>query len=144
MEEENERSIDEQITVTIKARTMPELREKLLAILGETSKETEGMEWDFPEHIKKIYPQYRRRKHSAAMLTVLHDKHKGEENSVDSLTMANEMIDRFPRLFRGKTPGKVSFGNIFSGTVLKKRGLIKIGYEEYEDGDDTYRVYWVE
>jgi len=78
------------------------------------------------------------------MLTVLHEKQKGKENSVDSLTMANEMIDRFPRLFRGKTPGKVSFGNIFSGTFLEKRGLLEIDYEKYEDSEDTYRAYWVE
>lgn len=134
---------NEEITVTVRAKTMPELRKKLLAILGEIETDADEFE-DFPDHIKEIYPDYKRHTHSAAILTVLYEKHRGEENAVDSLTLASEMIDRFPRLFRGKTPGKVSFGNIFSGTHLEKRGLVEIGYEEYKDSDEKYRVYWVE
>jgi len=133
-----------ELIVTVKARSMPELRKKLLAILGETESDTSVFEEDFPEYIMKIYPDYKRHNHSAAILTILHEKHKGEENAVDSLTLANEMMDRFPRLFKGKTAGKVSFGNIFSGTYLEKKGLIKIGYEKYEDSEDEYRKYWVE
>ena len=132
-----------ELTVTVKAKNMPELREKLLAILGETEY-IDTSEEDFPENIKEIYPDYQRHTHSAAILTILHEKHKGKKNAVDSLTLANEMIDKFPRLFKGKTVGKVSFGNIFSGTFLKKKGLIKIGYEKYEDSEDKYRIYWVE
>ena len=131
-----------EIVVTVRAKNMPELREKLLAILGEVGNETNGEA--FPEEIKKIYPDYKRHKHSAAMLTILHEKHKGKKNAVDSWTLAEEMMDKFPRLFKGKTQGKVSFGNIFSGTFLEKRKLLKIDYEKYEDSEGNYRIYWVE
>lgn len=132
-----------EIVVTVRAKNMPELRQKLLAILGEVEYETKEQE-DFPEQIKKIYPEYKRHEHSAAMLTILHEKHEGKKNAVDSKTLAGEMMEKFPRLFIGKTQGKVSRGNIFSGTFLEKQGLLKIGYEKYEDSEDEYRTYWVE
>jgi hypothetical protein len=131
-----------EIVVTVRAKNMPELRGKLLEILGEAEENSNGEE-EFPENIKKIYPDYKRHKHSAAMLTILAEKHKGKTNAVDSWDLANEMMDRFPRLFKGKTQGKVSNGNIFSGTFLEKRGLLKIGYKKYEDSENEYRIYWV-
>jgi len=130
-----------EIVVTVRAKNTQELREKLLAILGETETATNGEE-DFPDDIKQLYPDHSRHKHSAAMLTVLHEKHKGEQNAVDSITLADEMMDRFPKLFKGKTQGKVSFGNIFSGTFLERRGLLHIGYKKYDDSEDEYRIYW--
>ncbi len=135
---------NDEIIVTVRAKNIAELREKLLKILGETELEENNSEEDFPEEIKELYPTYKRHQHSAAMLTVLHEKHKGEKNAVDSYDLADEMMDRFPRMFKGKTTGKVSKGNIFSATYLEKKGLLKIGYEKYEDIDDEYRVYWVE
>jgi hypothetical protein len=78
------------------------------------------------------------------MLTVLHEKHQGKQNAVDSLKLAEEMVDRFPRLFKGKTVGKVSAGNVFSGNGLKKRKLIQVNYAKYEDSENEYRMYWVQ
>jgi len=76
------------------------------------------------------------------MLAVLHAKHKGKANAVASLDLAKEMMGMFPSLFIGKTEGQVSFGNIFAGTYLKKRGLINI--EVCEEKDWEYRIYWVD
>ena len=39
--------------------------------------------------------------------------------------------------------GQVSRGNIFAGTNLLNRGLLKIDYKKYEDRDDEYRAYWM-
>jgi hypothetical protein len=132
-----------ELVVTVRAKNMPELRKKLLAILGETEPETTASEEDFPDSIKSIFPGYKERIHGAAMLTVLHEKHKGKENAVDSSTLAKEMIDRFPRLFKGKTFGEVSAGNVFSGNGLKKNNLIQIELSKDEDSEDEYRMYWV-
>jgi hypothetical protein len=131
------------LVITVRAKNMPELRKKLLAILGETEQEATVPEEDFPDSIKSIFPAYEERVHGAAMLAVLHEKHKGKENAVDSPTLAKEMIARFPRLFKGKTFGEVSRGNVFSGNGLKKKNLIKIDLK-YEDSEDEYRMYWVE
>jgi hypothetical protein len=133
-----------ELTVTIRAKNMPELRKKLLAMLGETESDTNVTEEDFPDDIKSIFPDYEYRTHGAAMLTVLHEKHQGKQNAVDSLKLAEEMVDRFPRLFKGKTVGKVSAGNVFSGNGLKKRKLIQVDYAKYEDSEDEYRMYWVQ
>jgi hypothetical protein len=98
-------------------------------------------EVDFPEHIKEIYPDYEDHPHSAAILAVLHANHKGKANAVESLDLAKEMMEMFPSLFIGKTEGQVSFGNIFAGTFLKKKGLINIEVRQSEGF--RYRVYWV-
>lgn len=139
---------DGEIVVTVRARSMPELREKLLAILGETEKTKEiveeGATEDFPSAIKELYPDYIRHPHSAAMLTLLHEMHKGEEKAVTSWILADEMMTRFPRLFKGKTRGQVSFGNIFPGNFLQKKRLINIGYTKAPDGGNNFRLYWVE
>jgi len=133
-----------ELTVTIKAKNMPELRKKLLAMLGETESDTDVSKEDFPDNIKRIFPDYEYRAHGAAILTVLHEKHQGKQNAVDSLKLAEEMLDRFPRLFKGKTVGQISAGNVFSGNGLKKRRLIQIDYEQYTDSENEYRVYWVQ
>lgn len=132
-----------ELVVTVRAKNMPELKKKLLAIIGEGEEEVSASEEDFPDAIKQIFPDYARRTHGAAMLTVLHEKHKGKANAVDSYKLAEEMVDRFPRLFKGKTIGKVSAGNVFSGNGLLKKKLIEKDMEKYEDSDDLYRVYWV-
>ncbi len=134
---------DGELVVTVRAKNMPELRKKLLAILGETESGANVLEEDFPDSIKSIFPDYEERTHGVAMLTVLHEKHKGKENAVDSPTLAKEMIDRFPHLFKGKTFGEVSKGNVFSGNGLLKKNLIQIDYQKYEDSEDEYRMYWV-
>jgi len=133
-----------EITVTVKARSIPELVERLQKVLGEykATQTTKQESADFPESIKKIYPDYEEHPHSAAILAVLHAKHKGKANAVESLDLAKEMMDMFPSLFIGKTEGQVSFGNIFAGTYLKKRGLINIEIQKREDW--KYRVYWVD
>jgi|SRR3990170_1920732 len=137
-----------ELVVTVRAKSMPDLRRKLLAILGEEEtkpepeSDTTESAADFPDAIKSILPDYADRTHGAAMLTVLHEKHKGKENSVDSSKLAEEMVDRFPRLFRGYTVGKVSSGNVFAGNGLKSKNLIQ--FENHEDSDDQYRLYWVE
>jgi hypothetical protein len=49
---------------------MPELRRKLLAIIGEGEEEIANSGEDFPDYIKEIFPDYAKRIHGAAMLTV--------------------------------------------------------------------------
>lgn len=105
---------------------------------GPTEVELEHL---FPDFIKKFYPNYKDNYHSAAMLTVLHDKHKGKANAVESLDLAKEMKARFPTLFREVPEGKISFGNIFAGTYLKKKGLIQIEIRTEKGWE--YRLYWV-
>jgi hypothetical protein len=138
-------SIDGEITVTIRANSITELIEKLQKVLGQykTSQITVSQEAaDFPESIKQIYPDYAEHPHSAAMLAVLHANHTGKAHAVESLDLAKEMMSAFPNLFIGKTEGQVSFGNIFAGTYLQKRGLINIEIREREDWE--FRVYWVD
>ena len=137
---------EEGITLTIKARDLSELREKLMAHLAELgvkvseeAEEPEEVEIDFPEEIKRIYPDYEYNYHSAAMLTVLHEKHKGKEKMVSSRDLAKEMKERFPEYFRRVPIKKISWGNIFAGTQLEERGLIHI-----ERDKDRRRFYWVE
>jgi hypothetical protein len=131
------------IVVTVKAKSIPELVDRLQKILGQYKSmqpaQTQQQEVDFPEHIKKIYPKYQDNPQSAAMLAVLHANHKGKANAVESLELAKEMMQMFPSLFIGKTEGKVSAGNVFSGNFLKKEGLINI---EVRDDEGEYRVYW--
>lgn len=133
-----------EIVVTVKAKSIPELVDKLQKILGQykSMQPVQQQKVAFPEHIKQIYPDYEDHQHSAAMLAVLHASHKGKANAVESLDLAKEMMAMFPRLFIGKTEGQVSFGNIFAGTYLKKRGLVNI--EKRKEGDWEYRVYWVD
>jgi len=133
-----------EIIVTVKASNIPELVDKLQKILGQykAMQPIQQKQVDFPEHIKQIYPDYEDHPHSAAMLAVLHAKHKGKTNAVESLDLAKEMMAMFPSLFIGKTEGKVSFGNIFAGTYLQKRGLIRIEVRRREDWE--YRIYWVD
>jgi hypothetical protein len=134
----------EKENVTVKAKSIPELVDKLQKILGQykSMQSVQPQEVDFPENIKKIYPDYDDHPHSAAMLAVLHANHKGKAHAVVSLDLAKEMMSAFPSLFLGKTEGQVSFGNIFAGTYLQKRGLINIEIREEEDWE--YRVYWVD
>lgn len=131
------------IVVTVKAKSIPELVDRLQKILGQYKSmqpaQTQQQEVDFPEDIKKIYPNYQDNPHSAAMLAVLHANHKGKANAVESLELAKEMMQMFPSLFIGKTEGKVSAGNVFSGNFLMKEGLINI---EVRDDEGEYRVYW--
>ena len=127
-----------ELAVTVRAKNMPELRKKLLAILGEGEQQETAIDQDFPESIKNIFPGYAERAHGAAMLTVLREKHVEKENAVDSPTLAKEMIEKFPRLFAGKTFGEVSAGNVFSGNGLRKKNLIQIDLTE-----DESRMYWV-
>lgn len=133
-----------EIIVTVKAKSIPELVDKLQSILGQykSIQPIQPQEIDFPEHIKRIYPDYKDHPHSAAMLAVLYAKHRGRANAVESLKLAREMMEMFPNLFIGKTEGQVSFGNIFAGTYLKKRGLINI--EVRKERGWKYRVYWVD
>lgn len=134
-----------EITVTVKANSIAELVDKLQKILGQykaTVQVAKQEEVDFPEHIKQIYPDYEDHSHSAAMLSVLHAKHKGKANAVESIDLAREMMQMFPSLFIGKTEGQVSAGNIFSGTFLKKRRLVNIEICEREGWE--YRIYWVD
>jgi len=136
---------DGELVVTVRAKSMPELRKKLLAILGETETESEAnvSEEDFPDSIKSVFSDYQERTHGAAMLTVLQEKHKGKENAVASTELAKEMIARFPHLFKGKILSEISRGNVFSGNGLLKRKLIQIDFQKYEDSEDEYRMYWV-
>ena len=133
-----------EIVVTVKASSIPELVDKLQKVLGQykSMQPVKQEEIDFPENIKQIYPDYEDHPHSAAMLTVLHEKHKGKANAVESLDLAKEMMAMFPSLFIGKTEGQVSLGNIFAGTYLKKRGLVNIEKQDREDWE--YRIYWVD
>jgi len=138
-------SIDGEITVTIRANSIPELIEKLQKVLGQykTSQITISPEAaDFPDSIKQIYPDYAEHPHSAAMLTALHANHKGKAHAVESMDLTKEMMYALPNLFIGKTEGQVSCGNIFAGTYLKKRGLINIEIRETDGWE--YRVYWVD
>ncbi len=134
-----------EIVVTVKAKSISDLVDKLQKILGQykSLQPVESQLVDFPENIKKIYPDYRDHPHSAAMLAVLHANHKGKANAVRSRHMAKEMIEMFPSLFIGRTAGKVSFGNIFAGTYLQKNDLIHVEIREEEEGLE-YRVYWVD
>ena len=137
-----------EISVTVKAKSIPELVDKLKKVLGqyEVTQPIQQVEppeqVDFPDDIKKIYPDYMDHQHSAAMLSVLREKHRGKANAVESLDLAKEMMQMFPRLFLGKTEGEVSAANVFSGNFLKKRGLINI--EVRSDKGWDYRVYWVD
>jgi hypothetical protein len=131
-----------ELTVTVKAKNMPELRKKLLAILGEAEPDASALEDSFPDEIKRIFPDYEDHPHAAAMLAVLIAKHKGRANAVDSSTLAQEMVDAFPRVFKGKTVEKVSSGNVFSGTALKNRKLAQIDLKVSENSAYEYRVYW--
>ena len=56
----------------------------------------------FSEDIKKMYPDYKEHPQSAAMLAAIHEKHKGKNNAVESLELAQEMMQMFPSLFIGK------------------------------------------
>jgi hypothetical protein len=134
----------EEIVVTIRAKNVPELIDKLQRVLGQykSTQLIQQPKADFPAHIKQIYPEYEEHPHSAAMLTVLYAKHKGKANAVESLQLAKEMMEMFPNLFIGKKAGQVSFGNIFAGTYLKKKGLINI--EKRREDGWVYRVYWVD
>ena len=133
------------IVVTVKAKSIPELIDRLQKILGQyksvQATQTMAEEVDFPDHIKKAYPNYEDNPRSAAMLTVLHAAHKGKANAVASMDLAKEMMQMFPSLFIGKTEGKVSAGNVFTGNFLKKKGLIST--EVRKENGWNYRVYWV-
>jgi len=137
-----------EISVTIKAKSIPELVEKLQNMLGQykglqPAQQAEPQhEVDFPEDIKKVYPDYKNHQHSAAMLAAIYEKHKEKSNAVESFELAKEMLQMFPSLFIGKTEGAVSAANVFSGNFLKKRGLIKI--EVRKDKGWDYRVYWAD
>jgi hypothetical protein len=143
METENE-----DISVTIKAKSIPELVEKLQKILGQykgvqpSQKPEPQREVVFSEDIKKIYPDYKEHPQNAAMLAAIQEKHKGKNNAVESLELAKEMMQMFPSLFIGKTEGAVSASNVVSGNFLKKRKLINIEVKT-DDGWD-YRVYWAD
>ena len=134
---------NEGVTLTIKARDLAELKEKLITQLTELgveipTKETkEEVETDFPAEIKEIYPDYEYNYHSAAMLTVLHENHKGRNRKVSSWELAKEMKGRFPEFFSRDAVKRISWGNIFPGSQLEKQGLLHI---EMEDK----RYYWVE
>lgn len=136
-----------EIVVTVKAKNIPELIAKLNKVLGEykgvqLAQQQSEIKQEFSEEIKKLYPDHEDNQHSAAMLTVLYEKHHGKANAAWSEQLAEEMMKRFPTLFDGRNKGDVSRGNAFSGTKLVKKGLIKTGTET-EDGYD-YRTYWVE
>lgn len=133
----------DEIVVTIRAKNIPELKRKLREMLGEEEPETTVQSEDFPDDIKRRYPDYQGREHSAAMLTVLYEKHKGRPNAVNSHDLAQEMLARFPRLFSGKTVGTVSRGNVPSGYALAKDDLIKMELVHDQNEDYDYRVYWV-
>lgn len=136
-----------EISVTVKASSIPEIVAKLQKILGHYSamqtvhQPAPQKVVDFPDSIKQMYPDYEDHPHSAAMLAALHANHKGKTNAVESLDLAKEMMQMFPSLLIGKTAGEVSAGNVFSGNFLKKRGLISI--EVRNDKGWEYRVYWV-
>lgn len=133
----------EGITLTIKAKDIAELKEKLksqLAELGvEIEEEEEVNEVEFPDEIKEIYPDYEDNYHSAAMLTVLHENHRGRANRVSSWDLAEEMKERFPELFYRVTQGKISWGNIFPGSQLEEQELLHI-----ERDRRGTRFYWVD
>jgi hypothetical protein len=141
----NVQNSDGEITVTVRANSIPELIEKLQKVLGQykgSQNQSIQEAVDFPDDIKQLYPDYDEHPHSAAILSVLHANHKGKANAVESLELAKEMKTAFPSLFAGKDEGQVSFGNIFAGTYLQKRGLIHIEIREEEGW--KYRVYWVD
>jgi hypothetical protein len=135
----------EGVILTIRARNLSDLKQKLishLAELGVTIEEEEAereVEVEFPDEIKRIYPDYEDNPHSAAMLTVLYENHRGRANQVSSWELAEEMKERFPELFRRKSIKKISWGNIFAGTRLEKSGLIHI-----ERDEEDRRTYWVD
>jgi hypothetical protein len=136
-----------EISVTVKANSIPELVGKLQKILGQYKAMqpiqglAQGQEIDFPQHIKELYPDYGYNSHSAAMLTALYANHKGKANAVTSSDLAKEMKQIFPNLFAGKTEGEISAGNVLPGNVLLKKGLIK--KEVRKEGKWEYRVYWI-
>lgn len=138
---------NEGITLTIRAKDFSELKQKLIQHLREIGVEVveseEGeVEWEeveFPDEIKRIYPDYEYNFHSAAMLTVLYENHRGRANRVSSWELAKEMKERFPELFVRKSIRKISWGNIFAGTQLEKLGLIHI-----ERDENNRRTYWMD
>ena len=73
------------------------------------------------------------------MLMVLSEKHRGRNNRVSSWELAEEMKERFQELFRRRSIKKISWGNIFAGTQLERRGLIHIDRDE-----EGRRTYWVD
>jgi len=127
---------NEGITLIIKAKDLAELKEKLISQVTEfgieiPEEETEEeVEIDFPDEIKEIYPDYEYNQHSAAMLTVLREEHRGRTNRVSSWDLANEMKERFPEYFYRVPPRKISWGNIFAANQLEERGLIHIDRDE--------------
>ena len=135
----------EGITLTIKAKDISELKEKLISQLAELGVEIgeeeteEEVEIDFPDEIKEIYPDYEYNYHSAIMLAVLHENHKGKTNKVSSWDLAKEMKEKFPEFFYRVPLKKISWGNIWPGGQLQERELLHI-----ERDQDGKRFYWVE
>lgn len=136
---------NEGVTLTIKAKDIAELKEKLISQLAEFGVEIpeeeteEEIEVDFPDEIKEIYPDYEYNHHSAAMLTVLRENHRGRTNRVSSWDLGKEMKERFPELFYRVSLKRISWGNIFPGNQLEKQGLLHI-----ERDQDRKRLYWVD
>ena len=136
---------DEGITLTIKAKNVADLRDKLvlqLSELGVRIMDGEGiekLEVGFPDEIKETYPKYKRNYHSAAMLTVLRERHIGRENRISSRDLAEEMKERFPELFHRVSLRRISWGNIFPGSQLEEQRLLRI-----ERDTNKKRFYWVE
>ena len=138
--------VSEGITLTIKAKDMRELRQKLAAQLTELGVkipeeegEAEEVEIEVPDEIKRIYPDWDSNYHSAAMLTVLYERHRGRTNRVSSWNLAEEMKENFPDYFYGIARRSVSWGNIFAANVLEDRGLIHIDRDS-----EGKRFYWVD
>jgi len=136
---------NEGITLTIKAKDVSDLREKLILQLSELGVKiadgeiAEKPKVDFPDKIREIYPNCYDNYHSAAMLTVLHERHRGIDNRIPSRDLAKEMKERFPELFHHVPLKRISWGNIFPGNQLEERRLLHI-----ERDKDKRRFYWVE
>jgi hypothetical protein len=137
------------IVVTVKAKNVPELIEKLKKVLGEykgvqPAQQQSEIKQEFPEEITRLYPDFdfENNQHSAAMLTVLYEKYQGKDKAVCSEDLALEMLHRFPTLFAGRTKGEVSRGNAFAGQKLAKKNIIKTA-TEIEKGT-PYKIYWIE
>lgn len=137
---------DNEITAVIRAKSIQELITKLQEILGsyneiQPTKQKE-IKQVFSQEIMTLYPDYENKQHSAAILTILYERHVGKANATWSEELAKEMKMRFPSLFEGKSIGEISKGNAISGTKLSEQGLIKT-FTETENGE-KYRMYYVE
>jgi hypothetical protein len=138
---------NEGITVVVHAQSIEELIHKLRSTLAgyetssATSEDSEPLPVDYPEEVRTALPNFQESPLMAMMYTVLLDRHRGEQNAVDSQTLATEIKERFPERFNGIDAAKISQKTVFPGYVLStKRNLIHM--ESRVQGDLEFRVYW--